>query len=134
MLRLRTKFLPALRQKCNNYLEGLWYQQDGATPLTARHVLAWLEQTFGEQFISFRTAREWPPHSPDLNPLDFFLWGYLKDKVYTPLPESLDELKTAIRREMWAISEHTSVAVIRNFKERLDLVISKNERHVEHVL
>ena len=71
---------------------------------------------------------------PRLEPLDFFLWGYLKDKVYTPLPESLDELKTAIWREMRAISVHTRASVIRNFRERLDLVISKNGRHLEHVL
>ena len=62
---LWTKFLPALRRKCNNNIGGLWYQQDGATPHTARHVLAVLEQTFGEQFISFRTVREWLPHSPE---------------------------------------------------------------------
>jgi hypothetical protein len=25
----------------------------------------------------------WPPHSPDVNTLDFFLWGYVKVKVYS---------------------------------------------------
>ena len=24
----------------------------------------------------------WPPRSPDLSPLDFFLWGYIKNIVY----------------------------------------------------
>jgi len=24
----------------------------------------------------------WPPRSPDLNPLDFFFWGYSKNIVY----------------------------------------------------
>ena len=29
---------------------------------------------------------EWPPRSPDLTLLDFFLWGYIKSEVYrTPL-------------------------------------------------
>ena len=120
------------RRKCNNNIGGLWYQQDGATPHTARHVLAWLEQSLGEQFISFRTAREWPPHSPNWNSLGFFLWGYLKDQVYTLLPESLDKLKTAVRRELRAISVHTYASVIRNFGEHLDLVISNKERHLEH--
>ena len=23
---------------------------------------------------------EWLPYSPDMNPCDFFLWGYIKDK------------------------------------------------------
>ncbi len=86
---LKTKFMPALRRKCNNDIDVVWYQQDGATPHTARHVLAWLEKVFGEQFVSFRTEREWPPHSPDLSPLDFFLWGYLKYRVYSPYLQTL---------------------------------------------
>ena len=64
--------MPALRRLV--YIENMWFQQDGATPLTAKH-------------------NNWPPHSPDLNPLDFFLWGYLKDKVYTPKPATLQDLR-----------------------------------------
>ena len=33
--------------------------------------------------------------SPDLNPCDFFLWGYLKSKVYSNRPQSIEELKDA---------------------------------------
>jgi len=29
-----------------------------------------------------RRLIEWPPRSTDLNPLDFFLWGHLKNFVY----------------------------------------------------
>ena len=40
----------------------------------------------------------WPPRSPDSTPCDFFLWGYVKDKVYVPpLPASIPELKVRIR-------------------------------------
>jgi len=39
----------------------------------------------------------WPPRSPDLTPCDFFLWGYIKDRVFLPpLPVSLNELKQRI--------------------------------------
>jgi hypothetical protein len=35
----------------------------------------------------------WPPRSPDLNPLDFYLWGHLKSLVYaTPVN---------IQQELW---------------------------------
>ena len=37
---------------------------------------------------------------PDLTPLDFFLWGYLKDKVHKTGPASLDELQDKIRHEI----------------------------------
>jgi hypothetical protein len=36
----------------------------------------------------------WPPHSSDLMPLDLFLWGCVKDQLYTQTVNMLDELKT----------------------------------------
>ena len=46
----------------------------------------------------------WPPKSPDLNPCDYFLWGYLKSKVYTKRPRLVEELKDAILHEIAAIT------------------------------
>ena len=45
----------------------------------------------------------WPALSPDLSPLDFWLWGYLKNKVYADVVTTLDELRQAITDEMQAI-------------------------------
>ncbi len=125
--------MPALRRRGIDVTK-MWFQQDGATPHTATIVVDLLQKTFGDRFISFRTNNEWPPHSPDLSPLDFYLWGYLKDRVYKPSPKSLEELKVNIRREIRKIDIDTSQAVIGNFKRRCDAVIEQNGRHVEHVL
>ncbi len=38
----------------------------------------------------------WPPRSPDLSPLDYFLRGYLKDQVYSPALATLEDLKANI--------------------------------------
>jgi hypothetical protein len=35
----------------------------------------------------------WPPRSPDITPLDFFLWRYVKDIIYKTPVTFLDELK-----------------------------------------
>lgn len=43
-----------------------------------------------------RGSVEWPLSSPDLTPVDF-LWGYLKDKVYSTKPAKVDER----RHWMW---------------------------------
>lgn len=130
---LKRKFLPALRRKGIS-IPDMWFQQDGATPHTAVIVTDWLHKTFGDKLISFRTNNAWPPHSPDLSPLDFFLWGHLKDRVYKPSPKTLDELKTNIRHEINQIDVETCRSVVRNFKKRLNVVIAQNGRHVEHVL
>ena len=50
-------------------------QQDGATPHTPNESLAWLQQRFPDRLISRRCDPQWSPHSPDLNPPDFFKWG-----------------------------------------------------------
>ena len=36
-----------------------------------------LQELFGNRIISRRSGFPWAPHSPDLSPLDFFLWGYV---------------------------------------------------------
>jgi hypothetical protein len=38
----------------------------------------------------------WPPHSPDLNPSDFYVWGSTKSAMYRDRPGILNELKTAV--------------------------------------
>ncbi len=72
-----------------------WFQQDGAH--TARATMSELRQFFDDRLISIGL---WPPHSPDLNKCNFFLWGYLKDRVYPLEPHTLDNLKNNTMREI----------------------------------
>jgi len=46
----------------------------------------------------------WPPCSPDLTPPDYFLWGYLKGRVYQNTPRTTDTLKTNITEEIQAVT------------------------------
>ena len=46
--------------------------------------------------------------SPDLSPPDFFLWGYLKDRVYQEKPRTLADLKKKIQDERKAICTRTT--------------------------
>ena len=80
-----------------------WFQQDGATPHTANETIAWLRQRFEERLITRRCDVEWAPHSPDLNPPDFYLWGFPKDNAYQGNLQTIEELKTAITAKIRAI-------------------------------
>ena len=51
---------------------------------------------FGEHFISRSGRVNWPLISCDFTPLEYFLWGYVKDHVYTDKPASIDALKDNI--------------------------------------
>jgi len=52
----------------------------------------------------------WPVHSPDLTPLDYFLWECLQDRVYANNPQTAgDALKNNIRREIRGIARERDV-------------------------
>ena len=79
--------------------------QDGARPHHTAEVLDILQATFKDQIIALDILAftghgvEWPPYSPELNPCDF-LRGYLKDRVFKDAPAALQDLCTAISREI----------------------------------
>ena len=67
------------------------------------------------RIISRNSSFRWPPCSPDLNPCHYYLWGYLKSKVYCDpytYPKTTEQLKKNIVRECRRISKETVRAVI----------------------
>ena len=56
-----------------------YFQQDGATSHTSHASMAEIPSFFCDRVIS---KGLWPQHSPDLRPPHYFLWGYLKGRVY----------------------------------------------------
>ena len=75
---------------------NIWFQQDGATCYTAEATLNILSPVFEERIISRRADVAWPPRSSDLTPLDYYLWGAVKDQCYADKPETIDALKDNI--------------------------------------
>ena len=115
-------------------MSKFWFQQDGASSHTSNLSRDWLKENFGGRVISLKTDFEWAPHSPDLSPPDFFLWGYLKDRVYAGKPRTITELKEAIREEMRAITNSVCKNVMDNFVLRLKKCTELNGGHLEHML
>jgi hypothetical protein len=66
-------------------LQTLWFQQDGATAHTARNSMNVLWQMLPAHIILQNRDVQWPARS-DLFAYDYFLWGYLKSKVYINRP------------------------------------------------
>lgn len=126
-------FVPQL-QNFPGYNQRTWFQQDGATSHTSNRSLPRVREIFPNKLISRRGDINWPPRSPDLTPMDFFLWGYVKSKVYANKPTSLAQLKENIRHEMAAITETTCRAVIGNFSARLNECRERNGLHLDDVI
>ena len=59
-----------------------FFQQDGAPAHYGLIVRNWLDSKLPGRWIGRRGPIEWPARSTDLTPLDFYIWGYLKQKVY----------------------------------------------------
>ncbi|GFX00599.1 transposase [Trichonephila clavipes] len=112
-------FIPELN---NHDVQGLWFQQDGATCHTARATINLLKDTFGDRLISRFGPVNWPPRSCDLTPLDYFLWGYVKSLVYADMPQTLDHLEDNIRRVIADIRRQMVGKVIENWTSRLDYI------------
>ncbi|GFT86938.1 uncharacterized protein TNCV_3641891 [Trichonephila clavipes] len=126
---LRETVVPCLIQR--GQIANVTFMQDGATSHTANPVKAFLIQTFGEDIIVSRRCRyPWPPRSPDLAPADFWLWGYLKSRVYLSGPSSLSELKDAIRREVFSIHPDVLHSTVAGFVTRLECLLPCGGGHV----
>jgi hypothetical protein len=74
-------------QKC-------YFQQDGASPHKASLVQTRLTERFGEH-CQERVAVS----VTGLNPCDYLLWGYLKQKVYNQQLKTLKDLRSNLTRK-----------------------------------
>ena len=61
----------------------------------------------------------------------FFLWGYLKQRVYNPLPKTLEALQMNIEREVKNIPQTMLKDTFLNFRKRCELLISAGGGHIE---
>jgi len=65
---------------------------------------------------------------------DFFLWGYLKSKVYIRKPRTIDDLKVSIRKEIATVPQEMLVNVMQNFEERLRTCVRQEGRHLSDII
>ena len=122
-----------LRSRRNNN-QNVWFQQDGATAHTARAAMAVVRAMFPDRLISRCGDVPWPPRSPNLSMCDFFLWGYLKSRVCEGKPRTLEELKGAIHKQIGLINQQLLERVEANFRERLQMCILQNGRHLRDII
>ncbi len=113
----------------------LWFQQDGAPPHYGRNVRQWLNEMYPNRWIGRGGPIAWPARSPDITPLDFYLWGDIKTIVYEIQPETQDELRGKIVDTFNFIRENRNLNnVQRSIPNRINLCIRENGNHFEQFL
>lgn len=117
-----------------NIRQQMWLLHDGAPVHHTQQVIAYLNDRFPERWIGRGGPVNWPPRSPDLTKIDFFLWGYIKNMVYSEPPTTKNDMKQRIRRAFQNISVDILQNVARSFEDRLQFCIEANGGHFEQYL
>lgn len=121
---LNTNFWDALEELPIARRADMIFQMDGAPVHTAAIINNWLDQKFPRKWIGrYSQEIKWPPRSPDLTPLDFYLWGKLKENVYRTRPNNVEELKRRITEECELISHQELAKVMNHCQRRLEKCI-----------
>lgn len=88
------------------------WQQDGAPPHNVAEVTEYINRNY-PLWIGRNGPILWPPNSPDLTPLDTFLWGTLKNKIYFKASENIDQLQERITYEINKINNENPAWIIK---------------------
>jgi hypothetical protein len=71
---------------------------------------------------------------PRPNTPDYFLWGYLKQVVYSNRPQTIEDLKKNTEVAISNISQETLKKVVRNMVTRVNTCYAQNGGHFQHLL
>jgi hypothetical protein len=72
-----------------------------------------------------------PPRLPDLIPLDFFLWGYVKNIVYQVKNNDLQHLKPCTRDAVATVTPNMLQATWNEVEYRLNICRATKKAHNE---
>ena len=132
---LRYHCFPAIKAIGNGSFAGQYWQQDGASVHRTQRSLNYIHSTFGTRTLALGAERwgggSWSPNSPDLAPLDFCIWGVMKQYVFShPMPSTREELVDKIKHT-WDvhITEDLIKKAAQGFIKRCQKVVAANRGH-----
>jgi len=125
---LREHLLPAIRETAGEFFV---FQQDNA-PAHRAHATVEMLRAETPDFIS---PYLWPPNSPDLNPVDFKIWGVLDERVYSKGKlRDVNHLRERLVQE-WAKMDQIIVdRAIEQWRGRLQACVNADGGHFEYKL
>ena len=94
-------------------------------------VRQFLNDTFPKRWIGRDGPTPWPPRFPDITPLDFFLWGYVKDIVYRTKVRYDSDLHQRIIEALDTVAVDMLARTWQEIKYRVDILRATDGAHVE---
>lgn len=119
--------IPVIK-RCGERLvgKGLILQQDGANPHTSRQSTEALQ----EEGIDFIPEKHWPPNSPDLNPVDYFFWNEVEERMPKRKFTSRDDLIKEIKKAVKSVPLKMIRDALKKFVPRFRVVEKNNGKYV----
>ncbi|XP_074032655.1 uncharacterized protein [Leptinotarsa decemlineata] len=109
------------------------FQQDGCPAHWAVSVREHLNRCFPSNWIGRDGPIPWPARSPDLTPLDFFVWGRVKELVYTTEITTREELLQRIEAAFGIMEQEMQMKVTTTeVRNRCRKCIRNGGGHFEH--
>ncbi|GFX04239.1 uncharacterized protein TNCV_3973881 [Trichonephila clavipes] len=115
-------------------LSRMCYQHDCAPAHKSAQPCTFLAQTFDIRIIDYGGQQEWPPRSHDLSPLDFFLWDFIKRRLYDHESSSKSDLRNRISMVCRSVIPTILQKLQAKFLTRVWYRISAEGSHFEHYL
>jgi transposase len=116
---LKTSLMQTL-EYYGKQVKDIRFQQDKATPHKSNITKAW----FSQNGFSVDEILDWPPQSPDLNPIEH-VWGELKRHLdaYPNRPTTKEELADRISNEWYKFTKEDCLKYIDSMSKRIGTVI-----------
>ena len=131
-------------QNTDSYLEMLedmmgemdqddcFFMQDGAGHHTSNNAINWLNRNWKDRWIGLKSQRlKFPALSPDLTPLDFSFWHYVKFHVAKLRPSTRVELIDSIETVINQIPDQIVVSMCQAVKEKCKKCIQSHGQRFE---
>jgi DNA-binding Lrp family transcriptional regulator len=118
--------LPDMKRSSDFFI----FQQDNAPAHRAKDTITLLKSETPELI----SPDFWPPNSPDLNPVDYQIWGHLQERVYRNRIHSIEELKACIKKEWERMDQGIVNRAIDQWRTRLRACFKANGGHFEYKL
>jgi len=124
--------LPVLLETLLRLRLDMWFQQDECPSHTSRVARTVLNTMFPNKWIGKYSSINYPPRSPDLTILDYYLWKRVKDLVYRECPITRDDMINRISKAIRSIGDDEILRATKSFQNRVDACIVENGAHFEH--
>lgn len=82
----------------------------------------------------FLSKMEWPPSSPDFNPLDYSVWGNVRKRACAKPHKSLASLLNALTREWNNMPQEDQRAAVLKFRTRISSIVKISEVILNNIM